>query len=582
MIRNALISVSNKTNLKPLIKYLYSIGTTIYGTGSTYNHINELSSKTELQYLNKVEDLTQHPEFLDGRVKTLHPKVHGGILADQNNDQHMYELKSLDIPPIDLVVCNLYPFEETISKTHTDMDAIENIDIGGPTMIRAAAKNYNSTYVLTSPEQYEEFIETLMKIEDTRELLLYRKRLAGIAFKNITYYDKVISDYFNNSLKTIISKEYKLEKELKYGLNPQQKFAGLYTSESNKILPFKILSGNPGYINILDAIYSWQLVKETSGAINQVVVASFKHTSPAGVGTDFLPLSLEEKKAALLPEDIVLTAQSTAFIRGRYTDPKSSFGDFLAFSHSVDMETARLIQKEVSDGIIAPDYEEGVIEILSKKKSNKYIILKANNDFVSRNEEIREMHGVTLVQSKNNSVIRPEQFLSDMAKTENKMITRENQINLALGMMTLKYTQSNSICVTYRGQTIGVAAGQQSRIDCVLLACKKAKLWYERHNRLVLDELDRMSSKMKRVDKINNIIRYVEENESKIKYIPGAYCLASDAFFPFRDNIDLAEKYNVRYIVQPGGSLADKLVIDACNEYKMVMFTTEGERFFLH
>lgn len=580
MIRNALISVSNKTNLAPLTNFLYSMGTTIYGTGSTHKHLDTIEHEEKSLY--RVEDLTQHPEFLDGRVKTLHPKVYGGILADRSNPQHMYELKSLEIPPIDLVVCNLYPFEETISSSHIHKEAIENIDIGGPTMIRAAAKNYDSTYVLTSPSQYNHFIDTLTTISDKEKLFLYRRSLAAAAFSHITHYDTVISNYFNiSTTPTTITKHYQKQLPLKYGLNPQQQSAALYSSPPHTSLPFTVLSGSPGYINVLDAIYSWQLVKETSEAINQITVASFKHTSPAGVGTDLLPLSEQEKLSALLPTDsLPLTPTATAFIRARYTDPKSSFGDFLAFSHPVDMQTATFIQKEVSDGIIAPDYEPGVVDLLSKKKRGKYLILQADPTFSSTTPEVREMHGVTLVQEQNKTTIKPEHFTTSTATTENKMITRENQVNLALGMMVLKYTQSNSTCITYRGQTVGVGAGQQSRIDCVELSCKKAKLWYERQHPLVTKLT--FPEGTKRVDKINQIIRYTEDNSRTLGYTPPAFCLASDAFFPFRDNIDVAHKYYVTYVVQPGGSLADEAVIEACDQYKIAMYMTPGERFFLH
>lgn len=585
MIRNALISVSNKTNLAPLTNFLYSMGTTIYATGSTHKELDTIAHEAKSLY--RVEDLTQHPEFLDGRVKTLHPKVHGGILADRSNPQHMYELKSLEIPPIDLVVCNLYPFEETITSSHTHKEAVENIDIGGPTMIRAAAKNYDSTYVLTSPSQYISFIKTLTETSETSltnstHLFLYRKALAATAFSHITHYDTIISNYFNSSTTpTTITKHYQKQLPLKYGLNPQQQSAALYSSPPHTALPFTVLSGSPGYINVLDAIYSWQLVKETSSAINQITVASFKHTSPAGVGTDLIPLSEQECKAAFLPTDSPpLTPTATAFIRARYTDPKSSFGDFLAFSHPVDIQTATLLQKEVSDGVIAPAYEAGVVELLSKKKRGKYLILQADPTFSSTTPEVREMHGVTLVQEQNKTIIKPEQFTPKTAATDNKMITRENQVNLALGMMVLKYTQSNSTCITYRGQTAGVGAGQQSRIDCVKLSCKKAKLWYERQHPLVTNLT--FPEGTKRVDKINQIIQYIEKNSHTLGYTPPAFCLASDAFFPFRDNIDVAHKYHVTYVVQPGGSLADKSVIEACDQYKMAMYMTPGQRFFLH
>lgn len=589
MIRNALISVSDKTNLNKLVPFLISRGTNIYASSLTHKHISELltSTKTSISNLHLVQDLTQHVEFLEGRVKTLHPKIHGGILADRTNPQHMYELKTMEIPLIDMVVCNLYPFEKTISGLHTEKDAIENIDIGGPTMIRAAAKNFESVYVLTSPIEYEYFIKKMESFDDEDELLNLRKQLATSAFNNVTRYDAVISEYFNNIIRgekdKLLIKNYRKEGDLRYGLNPQQKSASIYTSVSHSTSPFTVLSGAPGYINMLDAIYSWNLVKECSSALDLITVASFKHCSPAGVGTNLVPLSKEEKSAFLLTSrdlETPLSNTATAFLRARYTDPKCSFGDFLAFSSPVDMQTANLIKREVSDGIVAPGYDEGVVELLASKKGGKYLILQADPTFVPPSKEIRELHGVTLVQDRNETILRPIYFTPETAKTMTKIISDENKVNLALGMMTLKYTQSNSVAITFRGQTVGVGTGQQSQIDCVELAGEKAQLWYERQHPSVLKI--KHAQKTKRVDRINNIYNYIKVNRDMLSYLIPEYCLASDAFFPFRDNIDVANKYYVRHVVQPGGSLADHSVTKACDGYGMSMFTTNGDRFFLH
>ena len=580
MIRNAVISVSDKTNLIPLATYLFKNGVNVYASGSTYKHLESIGNTEQLH---RVTDLTDFPEFLNGRVKTLHPKVHGGILADRSKPQHMYELKTMEIPAIDLVVVNLYPFTSVVSSLHTESEAIENIDIGGPTLIRAAAKNHRSVYVLTNPADYDYFLKYIDTEEERDEdnLLDFRKHLATIAFNNVTQYDAAISDYFNKQDKTsnkTLIKQYNREYDLKYGLNPQQHSAAIYRPVDSK-LPFTIVSGAPGYINILDAIYSWNLVKECRTALSHPTVASFKHTSPAGVGTSLVPLSDVERRSSFITPTRSLTPLATAFLRARYTDPKSSFGDFIALSDPVDIQTAELISREVSDGIIAPDYEEGTLDILRKKKGGKYLILKADPEFESDELELRQLHGVTIVQEKNNAVPTPDLFTSEKAVTHNTSVSKEEQVNLALGMLTLKYTQSNSVCLTYRGQTVGVAAGQQSRIDCVQLACKKANTWYLRQHPIPLDL--KFADHTKRVDKINQIIQYIEVNRSTLGYDSIPLSLASDAFFPFRDNIDVAAKYDVRSVVQPGGSLADRDVIEACNENKMTMFMC-GDRFFLH
>lgn len=385
-----------------------------------------------------------------------------------------------------------------------------------------------------------------------------------------------MSDEFKSYTRT-----YDTKIQLKYGCNPQQSNAFVSTID-NKPLPFELLNGSLGYINVLDAINSWYLVSEVSQCSlfseGTIAVASFKHTSPAGVGVNYPELSTLQKQLCMVDTNVTVGPVATAYLKARYSDPKSSFGDFVAISGCVDEETANYIKREVSDGIIAKGYTDKALEILQKKKKGKYIILKATQDY-DRNDnslEYREIGNLVLVQNKNTFTMDKSCF--DTIVTENKNISEQNMRDMALANITLKYTQSNSISFAIDGQVVGIGAGQQNRVDCVKLAGKKAQIWSMMNNKEVISKMSNLEN-LKRQEKINYIIGYIEELE-KTK-ITKELCLASDAFFPFSDNINVANTFNVKHIIQPGGSMRDKDVIDTCNKYNMTMTFTSG-RLFTH
>lgn len=379
------------------------------------------------------------------------------------------------------------------------------------------------------------------------------------------------------------------EKEfiLKYGCNPHQKPARVYSANGN--LPFEIINGRPGYINLLDALNSWQLVKELKTILKLPSAASFKHVSPAGAAVG-LPLSDTLKKAYFV-EDCELSPLACAYVRARGADSLSSFGDWIALSDVVDVPTAKIIKREVSDGIIAPGYEDEALEILKAKKKGNYTIIQMDPDYEPRTIERREVYGVTFEQKRDD--VLPGYDLLNNIVTENKNLTEDAKRDLVIAMVTLKYTQSNSVCFVYDGQVIGNGAGQQSRVHCTRLAGSKADLWYLRQHPYVLRL--KFKKNVKRPERNNAIDQFLRDDITEeetaswgdiFEEIPRRLTikekrdwldtlknvsLGSDAFFPFSDNIDRASKSGVKYIVQPGGSIRDDLVIDACNKYDMVM-----------
>lgn len=392
------------------------------------------------------------------------------------------------------------------------------------------------------------------------------------------------------------------EYELKYGCNPNQKPAKIYM-ENGEELPIEILNGRPGYINLLDAMNSWQLVKEIKEALGLCAAASFKHVSPtsAAVGVKMS----ENLKKAVFADDIPGLDESpmaTAYARARGTDRMSSFGDFIALSDKCDVTCAKLISREVSDGIIAPDYDEEALEILKKKKKGAYNIIKIDTAYVPAAVEKKQVYGITFEQGRNN--LKIDETLLNTIVTENKELPQEAKRDLIIALITLKYTQSNSVCFAADGQAIGVGAGQQSRIHCTRLAGDKADLWHLRQSERVLRLPFRED--VKRPERDNAIDIYLsqdtddvladgnwerlftvkpqpftkEEQRAYLTKIKGV-CLASDAFFPFGDNIERAAKSGVSYIAQPGGSMRDENVIETCNKYHMTMAMT-GIRLFHH
>jgi phosphoribosylaminoimidazolecarboxamide formyltransferase/IMP cyclohydrolase len=385
--------------------------------------------------------------------------------------------------------------------------------------------------------------------------------------------------------------------ELKYGCNPNQKPAELRSSAGE--LPFKVLNGNPGYINFMDALNSWQLVKELKIAVGIPAAASFKHVSPAGAAIG-LPLN-EELRKAYFVEDIDLSPLASAYARSRGADRVSSFGDWATLSDVVDKPTALILKREVSDGVIAPGYTQEAFKILKQKKGGKYNVIEIDPSYEPSEIETRQIFGIEFVQKRNNYIPGYEDVKNIV--TENKDLPDNSKRDMILAMITLKYTQSNSVCYVSNGQVIGCGAGQQSRIHCTRLAGDKADIWYLKQHPKVLNlkfrqgvgrpERDNAIDLFVRNDvtayELNMLKDVLEtaperltEND-KEKWLKGLknVSLGSDAFFPFRDNIDRAYRSGVKYIVQPGGSLRDDIVITACNEYKMVMAMT-GVRLFHH
>ena len=569
-MKRAIISVYDKTGIIEFAKFLLDKNYIVYSTGGTFKELSKLGEQNVLE----LNTLTNFPEILDGRVKTLHPIIYGGILNKRDNVSHQEQLQKHNIPHIDLVVVNLYPFEETVKKTNDEDTIIENIDIGGVTLIRAAAKNYKDVLVITNPKDYLTIMDQFDN--DTVEIN-NRRHWAGIALKYIAHYDMAISNYFN---KDMMYREYEKVQNLKYGTNPQQKFAGLYTNVNQQNFPFKILSGNIGYINVLDAIYSWNLVNELWNVLKMSASASFKHNSPAGVG---LGIELSDTlKEIYFVKNKELSPVATSYVRARGADPLSSFGDFVAINRIVDVCTANIISTEVSDGIIALGYEPEALNILKNKKSGNYVILQAELvESSGTNVEVREFHGITLVQDENKS-------MTDFDTLDKFDILVKNKIDLILANITLKYTQSNSVACALDGQIIGVGAGQQNRVDCVKLTKRKAVNWWLKQSPLCLELLKNFKQGTKKQDKVNYIIDYIENvmpEQEKLNWIKGLsdVSLASDAFFPFRDNIDVCSTFGVSYIIQPGGSVQDEEIKKACDEHNIKMFMTgPNMRMFLH
>jgi phosphoribosylaminoimidazolecarboxamide formyltransferase/IMP cyclohydrolase len=384
---------------------------------------------------------------------------------------------------------------------------------------------------------------------------------------------------------------------LKYGCNPHQKPARIYTE--NKAMPMRILNGTPGYINFMDAFNSWQLVKELKQATGLPAAASFKHVSPAGAAVG-VPLSDVLTKSYAV-EDIELTPVAAAYARARGADRMSSYGDWAAISDIVDLPTAKILSKSVSDGIIAPGYTDEAKELLIKKKKGKYCVIEMDWDYEPEGVEKREIYGITFEQKRNVLKIN-EEMLSNIV-TNNKNFTDSAKRDLLISMITLKYTQSNSVCFALDGQVIGVGAGQQSRIHCTRLAASKADIWYLRQHPAVLElpfkegvvrpERDNVIDQFLRDDitpmEMKGWGRVLETIPNRLTTVEKAawlsglngVALRSDAFFPFRDNIDRAAQSGVKYVAQAGGSIRDDLVIEACNEYNMVM-ACSGVRLFHH
>uniref|UniRef100_A0A8C6YBG8 Bifunctional purine biosynthesis protein ATIC n=1 Tax=Naja naja TaxID=35670 RepID=A0A8C6YBG8_NAJNA len=567
---SALFSVSDKTGLVEFAKCLNSLGLTLVASGGTAKVLRDAGLNVR-----DVSDLTGFPEMLGGRVKTLHPAVHAGII----------------------VVCNLYPFVKTVQAINAEYDVFfaSIFFTGGVALLRAAAKNHARVTVVCDPGDYTNIAKEMKNHSDNDTSLEIRRQLALKAFTHTAQYDTAISDYFRKEYSKGVS-----QLPLRYGMNPHQTPAQLYTSRPQ--LPLSVLNGSPGFINLCDALNAWQLVRELKQALGISAASSFKHVSPAGAAVG-VPLSEEEAQVCMVRDLYpTLTPLATAYARARGADRMSSFGDFIALSDICDVPTAKIISREVSDGIVAPGFDEEALKILSKKKNGSYCVLQIDPTFEPEENEIRTLFGLHLMQKRNDGVIDRSLFKNIV--TKNKNLSDSAIRDLIVATIAVKYTQSNSVCYAKNGQVIGIGAGQQSRIHCTRLAGDKANFWWLRHHPRVLSM--KFKTGVKRAEISNAIDQYVTgtigEGEDFAKWaaqfeeIPSllteaekkawigklnGVSLSSDAFFPFRDNVDRANQSGVQFIVSPSGSAADQVVIEACDELGISLIHT-NLRLFHH
>jgi phosphoribosylaminoimidazolecarboxamide formyltransferase/IMP cyclohydrolase len=582
MAAYALLSVSDKQGLVELAKRLNKTGLELVASGGTATALRNAGLSVK-----DVSDITGAPEMLGGRVKTLHPAVHAGILA-RTIESDKSDMDKQGYKMIKVVVCNLYPFVNTISKPGVTIpEAVENIDIGGVTLLRAAAKNHARVTILCDPQDYDKVAKEMESSPtgDTNEET--RKVLALKAFTHTADYDAAISDYFRKQYSGGVS-----QLTLRYGMNPHQKPAQIYTTLAD--LPLKVVNGSPGFINLCDALNGWQLVRELKAALGLPAATSFKHVSPAGAAVG-VPLTDDEKKVCTVDDLGELSGLATAYARARGADRMSSFGDFVAVSDVCDAQTARIISREVSDGIIAPGYSPEALELLKKKKGGGYCVLQIDPNYAPKDTELRTLFGLHMEQKRNDAVIDKKLF--ENVVTTRKDLSEGAIRDLIVATIALKYTQSNSVCYAKNGQVIGIGAGQQSRIHCTRLAGDKANLWWLRHHPRVLGM--QFKKGVKRAEQSNCIDNYVggtvgkdmevdawkanydnapalfTEGERKewIEKLKGV-SISSDAFFPFRDNIDRAYQSGVEFIASPSGSNNDAAVIEACNEHNIALAHT--------
>lgn len=503
-ISRCLISVSDKSGIVDLAKKLEQKGIEIISTGGTKKTLADNSIKVK-----DISEFTNFPEIMDGRVKTLHPKVHGALLADQNNQNHLLQAKENDIHSIDLLIVNLYPFVETVAKTNDEEVIIENIDIGGPAMIRSAAKNFSCKVVITSSEQYLQLISEIEN-NNCHTTLAFRKELAISAFKMIAQYDIAIANWFDKDQFAISAN---LKQNLRYGENSHQK-AKLYKTSNSGIVNAKQIQGKElSYNNINDADGAYNLILE----FDQPSCAIIKHANPCGVASH--------------ENDI-----NQAYLNALACDPKSAFGGIVAINDKINGQLANELSKMFFEVIIAKNITDEAKEILSQKKNLRILIA----DFKKpQQQQIKSVSGGLLIQD-----LDQENILISNLKLASIKTCPQNQIqDLAFAMNICKHVKSNAIVVVQNSQAIGIGAGQMSRVDACEIACKKAQ-------------------------------EFIIKNNSS-----GDLFLASDAFFPFSDNIEIAHKYGISAIVAPKGSIRDQEVIDKANELGIALYFIETRHF---
>jgi len=522
-IKTALLSVHDKTGIVEFAHDLQDLKVNLMSTGGTAKLLNSKGIKTR-----EISDYTGFPEILDGRVKTLHPKIHAALLFRRDNEGDQRTIQKLEIQSIDMVVVNLYPFEETVSQSSDVNDAIENIDIGGPTMIRAAAKNYRDVAVVTDPADYPT-ISAELKSNSCKLSNQTRLNLMLKAFERTATYDAAISSYFKQiALREGVREEwpgperlvlsFEKVRDLRYGENPHQR-AAVYKDANSRhcIATAKLAAGEKelSYTNILDADAAYRLIKELRDQCATVII---KHTNPCGVG-----------KGQTLLESCQKALQ---------TDPLSAFGGIYGFSRKVDSETASFLNDKFVELVLAPGYEPDALKTLSAKKNRRILdvtdLMTADVD----RKNYRRIYGGILYQERDELLI-DERKLKIVTK---RQPTRDESDALMFGWAIVKHVKSNAIVLCSKDQLIGVGAGQMSRVDSCKIALMKAK-------------------------------------EAGLE-TKGAV-LASDAFIPFRDSIDLMGKVGVTAIIQPGGSIRDTEVVQAANDFGMAMVFT-GVRHFAH
>ena len=508
-IKRALISVSDKTGIIDFARELKQFNVEIISTGGTAKALREAGIEVR-----DISDVTGFPEMMDGRVKTLHPRVHGALLGLRDNPEHVAAMNEHGIEPIDMVVVNLYPFAETISREGvTREEAIEQIDIGGPAIIRSAAKNSDAVAVVVNPSQYPLLIEDLQQHAGSISIP-FLQRLAAEAFRHTAHYDTVVSSYLSGGSESLSLSFTKIT-DLRYGENPHQ-VASLYqnqigqTKTGGGLANAAILSGKEmSFNNYVDADAAWQLVCD----FRDTACAIIKHTNPAGVGLGATAADAYQKALA--------------------TDPVSAFGGIVAFNTRVDEAAAQEVTKIFTEVVIAPDYDAAALELLQIKKNLR--VIRMNSVEPSSELQFRQISGGMLVQTADVHELRK----GDLKVVTERQPTDEEIRALLFAWTVCKHTKSNAIVYARADQTVGVGAGQMSRVDSVKIGAMRAQL-----------------------------------------PVAGSV-LASDAFFPFRDGLDEAARHGITAVIQPGGSMRDNEVIAAANEHGLAMVFT-GVRHFKH